>query len=197
MSKSIAFFDFDGTITTQDTMWQIVIFARGKWGLVKGFLYFGPRLVFYKLGLVSAQPAKEAVLRYFFKDMPLDQFDALCADFAENAIPPLIRPQALQQIIAMKEQGVEIAIVSASLENWVRPWAAKWGLKTIATRAETKKGKLTGNIEGLNCNGVEKVARIKEVYALSHFDKIEVFGDTKGDIPMLQLGHHSHFKPFR
>jgi HAD superfamily hydrolase (TIGR01490 family) len=197
LGKRIAFFDFDGTLTTKDTMWQMVLFARGRWGLIKGFVWFGPTLVFYKLGLVSAQRAKEAVLRFFFKGEDVEQFDALCARFAEQAVPQLIRPQALQEIRELAKANVEMVIVSASLENWVRPWASKWGIKTIATRAALNNGKLTGSIEGVNCNGMEKVNRIKKEYDLSQFDHIVVFGDTSGDLPMLQLGHQAHFKPFR
>jgi hypothetical protein len=67
----------------------------------------------------------------------------------------------------------------------------------ISTKLEVKNGVLTGRFSTLNCNGQEKVIRIKEKYDLIIYDEIHVFGNSKGDFPMLDLGTHKYYKYFK
>ena len=47
-----------------------------------------------------------------------------------------------------------------------------------------------------NCYGIEKVNRIKEEYDLDEFKNIYVYGNSKGDREMLNLGTHKFYKYF-
>ena len=49
---------------------------------------------------------------------------------------------------------------------------------------------LTGEFKGKNCNGEEKVKRIKAHLMLSEYDEILAFGDSSGDEAMLSLATH-------
>ena len=49
---------------------------------------------------------------------------------------------------------------------------------------------------GNNCNGGEKVHRIKEAIQGKKFDKTIAFGDTSGDKEMLEWANESHFEFF-
>lgn len=193
----IAFFDFDGTITTKDTLLEIIKYKHGKGKFYFGFLLHSPWLVAYKLGIISNQLAKEKVLRYFFRKMSPEQFQHMSDGFARTEIPALVRPKALYEIQKLKEAGAEVVIVSASAENWIREWCFSLQLKLIATQLEVKNGHMTGKIVGRNCHGEEKVARIKSKYNLSDFREIYCYGDTSGDKPMLALGTVKFYKPFR
>jgi HAD superfamily hydrolase (TIGR01490 family) len=197
MPQRIAFFDFDGTITTKDTLLEFVKHSKGPGIFRLGFLLTSPWMVAYKLKLISNQKAKEQFLRFFFRKMQVSQFQQHCASFAIKGIPPLIRPKALKEIARLQEAGAEVVIVSASPENWIRPWSDSLGLQLLSTRLVVKDDRLTGRIMGRNCYGEEKVARIREVYDLSAYDEIYTYGDTKGDRPMLRLGNKSFYKPFR
>ena len=88
-------------------------------------------------------------------------------------------------------------IVSASISNYLKPWCDEMGFHLICTELEVKDGKLTGKFSTPNCNGTEKVRRIKEKYDLSIYDEIHVFGNSKGDFPMLELGTHKYYKFFK
>ncbi len=87
-------------------------------------------------------------------------------------------------------------IVSASPKNWIEPWAAPLGINVLSTNLEIKNGMITGKIEGKNCNGPEKVNRIKEHINLDSYDEIIAYGDTSGDLPMFEIATSTHFKPF-
>jgi phosphoserine phosphatase len=71
------------------------------------------------------------------------------------------------------------------------------GFELISTELEVIDGRLTGKFSTLNCNGKEKVKRIKEKYNLLEYDEIHVFGNSKGDFPMLELGTHKYYKFFK
>jgi len=198
MSDKIAFFDFDGTITTRDTLLEFIKFSRGTAGFYTGFLLNMPWLLAYKLKIISNQRAKEAVLRFYYRKMPGERFGEYCTCFAEQKLPALIRTKASGEITRLQEQGYDIVIVSASPGDWINPWAATIGATLIATRLATDdKGRLTGKIIGKNCYGEEKVNRIRLEFRLEEYRSIYTYGDTKGDLPMLRLGHHSFMKPFR
>ena len=201
MNKRIAFFDFDGTITTKDTLLEFIRYDRGELGYALGFLLSSPWLVAFKLKVISNQQAKERVLSFFFKNRPLDDFQASCDRFSTEKLPGLLRPKALEELKKLKELGSEIVIVSASPSNWISKWADSIGASLIATHLSvtTKKGQtvLTGSIEGANCHGQEKVRRIQQTHQLDDYAEIYAYGDSSGDRPMLALGKISFYKPFR
>lgn len=195
--RKIAFFDFDGTITTKDTLLEIIKFQKGVLTFYIGFLLHAPWLFAYKLKLIPNHQAKQKILSYFFAGTPETEFQDKCDQFSEKVLPSLIRPGALIEINRLRQQGFEIVIISASAGNWLGKWAQSLSLKYIATKMEVINGLITGRIEGKNCHGEQKVNRIRELWNLADFDEIYAFGDSPGDKPMLALANHSFYKPFR
>jgi phosphatidylglycerophosphatase C len=202
VNQRIAFFDFDGTITTKDTLLEFIRFSRGDFRLRWGFLVNSPWLIAMKLKIISNQAAKERILTYFFAQRSLSAFDRQCDAFSRDVLPGLIRPKALGEINRLLAADATVVIVSASPENWIHQWAAGIGAGLIATRLAVntdRKGdiRLTGHIEGANCHGEEKVNRIRQRFALPDYLEIFTYGDSTGDKPMLRLGTASFYKPFR
>ncbi|RZM20607.1 MAG: HAD family hydrolase [Pedobacter sp.] len=196
MKKDIAFFDFDGTITRKDTMIEFIRFAKGNRAYMIGLAMLSPWLAGMKAGVFSNEFAKEKMLGYFFKGMKLEEFDLLCGLFSEKLLPGLIRPDAMVAIGEHLSKGTEVIVVSASAENWVKQWATRNGLKYLCTKLVCTNGILTGKIDGLNCNGAEKVNRIKQVYDPADYENIYCYGDTSGDKEMLQLANHPFYRVF-
>ena len=197
MSQRIAFFDFDGTITTKDTFLEFIKFFKGTASFYLGFLVYSPFLVAYKLKIIPNYVAKQKVLQYFFKGESIEVFQKRCDAFGEERLPRLIRSKALTEIEKLKAAGFTIVIVSASAENWIRKWAQGEGLLLMGTRLATDGNVITGSIDGNNCYGDEKVCRIKEDFDLSEYREIYCYGDSEGDKAMLNLATVSFYKPFR
>ena len=59
--EKVAAFDFDGTLTTKDTLLDFLTFCFGFKKLFIGFLLLSPALLLYKLKLTSNEKAKERV----------------------------------------------------------------------------------------------------------------------------------------
>lgn len=195
--KRIAFFDFDGTITTRDTMFELIKHQKGALRYRVGFLLNIPVFAALKLKLISNQVAKEKLLTYFFKGTSSAVFQSACDDFADTKLPGLIRPAALKEIERLRSEGFEVVIVSASAENWIKQWADKTGIRLIATQLQAVDGRITGKIQGVNCNQGEKAVRINAAYDLSQYENIYCYGDSSGDRDMLTLATKSFYKPFR
>jgi HAD superfamily hydrolase (TIGR01490 family) len=195
--KKIAFFDFDGTITSKDTLLEVIKSQKGKSSFYAGFLLNSPVLVGLKLKLVSNQAAKECMLKYFFKGMDIKSFQHGCDIFIDNALSAIIRQAAIDEIKKLQAEGFETVVVSASPSNWIKKWADANGLGLIATKLQTKDNLLTGYIDGINNNGNEKAVRIKAEFDLAEYSDIYCYGDSSGDKAMLALGTKAFYKPFR
>jgi phosphatidylglycerophosphatase C len=195
--KQLVLFDFDGTITTRDTLAEFMIYYHGKVKYYLGLTVLAPVLASYVFKLLPNWKSKQYFLTWFLKGENIRTFDQRCAHFSSAYLPQLIRPGALKAIEKYKQAGATVAVVTASAENWVKPWCDEHQVICIATRLEVADEKLTGRILGKNCHGSEKVCRIQEKFSLGEFTRIIAFGDTAGDREMLQLAHEQYYRPFR
>jgi phosphatidylglycerophosphatase C len=201
MKKKIYCFDFDGTLTTSDTLLEFIKYAKGRSRFLMVFLMYSPLLVLMKLHLYPNWKAKQQIFAHLFAGMRIEKFDALCHDFAEES-QHLLRPKGITLVHEALVAGAQVFIVSASIDNWVRPFfdiRNLKGVQVLGTQIEVEDGKLTGRFKSNNCYGKEKVHRIAE--ALKSFERseyeIEAFGDSRGDKEMLAFADKGHFKPFR
>ena len=201
MKKKIYCFDFDGTLTTSDTLLEFIKYAKGRSRFLMVFLMYSPLLVLMKLHLYPNWKAKQQIFAHLFAGMRIEKFDALCRGFAKEN-QHLLRPKGITLVHEALVAGAQVFIVSASIDNWVRPFfdiRNLKGVQVLGTQIEVEDGKLTGRFKSNNCYGKEKVHRIAEV--LKSFERseyeIEAFGDSRGDKEMLAFADKGHFKPFR
>ena len=201
MKKKIYCFDFDGTLTTSDTLLEFIKYAKGRGRFLMVFLMYSPLLVLMKLHLYPNWKAKQQIFAHLFAGMRIEKFDALCRGFAEEN-QHLLRPKGITLLHEALVAGAQVFIVSASIDNWVRPFfdiRNLKGVQVLGTQIEVEDGKLTGRFKSNNCYGKEKVHRIAEV--LKSFERseyeIEAFGDSRGDKEMLAFADKGHFNPFR
>lgn len=196
--KKIYCFDFDGTLTTRDTLIEFIRYAKGSARLIWTFLLYSPLLVLMKLRLYPNYKAKQKIFAHLFGGMPLEDFDRLCRDFAA-ANPRLMRPAAIDLLFRCREQGERVLVVSASVDNWVRPFMEQLQLNNVevlGTQVEVSDGHLTGRFKTKNCYGQEKVRRICEALKREEY-YIAAYGDSRGDKEMLAFADEGHYKPFR
>lgn len=192
--KKIVAFDFDGTLTSRDTLLMFILHARGMVAFVTGILYRLPLIVMMKMRLYPNYQAKQKVFSYFFKGMPLEQFNMLCQRFADTH-RHLLRPEGVKTLKEAQAAGAEVLIVSASMDNWVQPFFPD--VKVIGTQVEVEDGRLTGHFLTKNCYGQEKVNRIKEQYPHREEYHLIAYGDSNGDRELLAFADEAHYKPFR
>jgi phosphatidylglycerophosphatase C len=194
---SLAIFDFDGTITYRDSFIDFIRFYKGRTALLTGITVLFPVLILFKLKIIANANAKEIVFKYFFKNTPFDAFQKKCDDFGLTVIPKIVRNEALNAIQKHLSNGHRVIVISASAENWLIKWCKGVGVELVATHLEVKNGFITGKISGKNCYGIEKVNRLKDYLKIEDFTDIYAYGDSKGDIPMIELANHKFYRKFQ
>lgn len=197
--RKIYAFDFDGTLTTKDTLLEFIRFAKGSGQMFRGFLLFSPLLLLMKLHLYPNWKAKQQLFSYFFKGMNIDDFNAHCTHFAEQN-KHLLRPAGIEKVRqAIEEEQAIVLIISASIDNWVRPFFDEIDKKiqVLGTQIETKEGCLTGQFTTKNCYGQEKVNRLTALYPHREAYDLIAFGDSRGDKELLDFADKGLYKPFR
>src|SRR5690606_5312650 len=153
LKKRLILFDFDGTITTKDTFLEFIKFYHGSFNFVLGFLIMSPWLILLKTKVLPNYKVKERVLQWFFKDESIEVFNKQSEAICKTIVPTLVRPKALEEIQKYKRDGATVVVISASAENWVKPWCLTNDLNCLATQLEIEKNKITGKIKGFNCYG--------------------------------------------
>ena len=194
--KKIVAFDFDGTLTTKDTLLVFIRFAKGSKDFWLGFLRFAHLLVLMKLGLYPNWKAKQKVFAHFFEGMRIEDFNEFCLRFAQDH-QHLLRPKGIEALHQALRDGAEVMIVSASIDNWVKPFFENQSIQILGTQIEVKGGLLTGRFLSKNCYGQEKVNRILALYPHREDYHLTAYGDSRGDKELLAFADESHYKPFR
>ena len=192
--RKVYAFDFDGTLTTRDTLLEFIRFACGTKAFALGFLRHAHLLVLMKLRLYPNWKAKQRIFSYFFKGIDLKAFNSLCQHFAYDN-RHLLRPEGIQTLQQAKAEGAEVLIVSASIDNWVQPFFPD--ANVLGTKIEVVNGSLTGRFLTKNCYGQEKVNRILALYPDRNTYHLIAYGDSRGDKELLSFADEPHFKPFR
>lgn len=195
----IAVFDFDGTITRKDTLIEFIRFAKGSLSLYWGLLLQLPWLILMKLHICDNGRTKERVFSWFFKGTSLEQFNHAGQQFCDSQKDKLIYTHAVQTILQHKQQGDKVVILSASIENWVRPFAsALQADDLLSTQAEVQNGILTGRFATKNCYGQEKVNRLKQWLRANTITDgyVIAYGDSRGDKELLELANEKHYRQF-
>ena len=187
--KRIYAFDFDGTLTTRDTLLAFIRYAKGTGAFLWGFLRHAHLLVLMKLRLYPNWKAKQRVFSYFFKGMSLEEFDTLCRQFAADN-RQLLRPEGVKTLQQAQAGGAEVLIVSASIDNWVQPFFPE--VKVVGTQVEVKNGHLSGLVLTQNCYGEEKVRRILALYPDRSAYRLTAYGDSRGDRELLAFADEAH-----
>lgn len=193
--KKLYLFDFDGTLTYKDTMFLFLKFYNPA-RFSAQFLKHVPLFVLLKLKLANAEAVKKSFISSMLKGESRYNIEKKAKLFFEENYPSLFRENALDFINNIDLENTESYIVSASLDIWVKPFAEKFNMTLLATKAEFKDDIFTGKFIGKNCNKDEKVCRIEAQLGDKKYDKIIAFGDTSGDKPMFKFANESHYRFF-
>ena len=154
---NLALFDFDGTITSNNTWTPFLKFAARPSRMAIGRLLLLPIIVGHRLGAVPAGRAREIANCVAFRGERPSALQQRGAEYATEVIPRILRQPALDRIEWHKSEGDDVVVVSASLSVYVGPWCEARNLLYICTTLEERAGRLTGKCIGGDCSGAKKV----------------------------------------
>ena len=175
---NLALFDFDGTITTGDTFTPFLRYAIPPLRAVAGGLVLAPILV----------------ARVGFQAVRASALQELGRRYASEVLPTVVRPEALERLQWHQREGDTIAVVSAGLDVYLRPWCDGQGIMLICTELEQRRGRMTGRYRQGDCSGTKKAERIRSVFDLGRFDTVYAYGDSVEDREMLSLASRRYYR---
>ena len=185
--RTVAVFDFDGTLTRRDTL---LPFLRRTYGAPRTSLALLANSLVMARGIVAGDherdAAKEAVLAHLLAGREVAELEAAAAVFADVVVGRGLRAAVLERVQWHATSGHELVIVTASPELYVRPVGERLGFDAVlGTRLETDgAGRLTGRLVGRNCRDNEK--------ATTGDVTVHAYGDSSGDRQLLAFADYGY-----
>jgi phosphatidylglycerophosphatase C len=175
---SLVAFDFDGTLTWRDSFMAFLRWRAGPARFALGMARLAPASLAYLVHRERGR-LKIAATREFLGGATLDEVGVSARAFAAVTASTLLRPDAVGCWETWRERGARLAIVTASPEVVVAPFARRLGANTlIGTRLATDAGgKITGDFG--------RDVRLTAAY-----------GDTAGDREMLGIADEAGYRVF-
>lgn len=191
----VAAFDFDGTLTHHDSVVPFLRRVAGTGRLVTGLVRNFRRLVPAILRR-DRDALKALATKVTFTGRQYDEIVRHADEFAAHVITDGLRADTVARLRWHLDEGHTVLIVSASYEPYVRVVGHHLGVhEVLATRLETvSAGSVTGRLDGRNCRGPEKVARLDQWLTLNETSRSEIslwaYGDSAGDRDLLAIADH-------
>ncbi|HEY5528425.1 MAG TPA: HAD family hydrolase [Thermoleophilia bacterium] len=193
-SRSIAFFDLDGTLIMGQTQLLLVLFLRRQKVVSLAFL-LGTGLWFaaYKARLVRVTKEARARGARVLAGLTEAEVAGLMSRFAEEVMTPRLHPGAVAALHRHQEQGDRVVVISAALEPVVKALCDRLGVADyVGASCQIREGRYTGDLDGPTPYGEEK-ARVAQSFA----QRLEVdpadcwaYADHETDLRLLQsVGH--------
>jgi HAD superfamily hydrolase (TIGR01490 family) len=197
--RVVAVFDLDGTLTRRDTLFPFLRFVAGNLPFALRLPLVLPVLACMALGLVSRQRAKELVLGLYLRGMSREALASRAEAFAHSRLPALLRAPALQRLAWHQQRRHHCVLLSASPAVYVEPWGRLAGFDDVLATAlhYDERGRATGRIDGANCAGAEKLARLQKHFGDLSTVTLHGYGDSREDRVFLGRCAVASFRPFR
>jgi HAD superfamily hydrolase (TIGR01490 family) len=117
-------------------------------------------------------------------------------EWVARRLLPRLSSRGLKKIEWHQQQGHRVVIISASIEEIVKPMAEFLGLSNdyLCTQLQVEKERYTGTLDGPLCYGTGKVIRAKQWAEDNGFEFpkcVEYFyTDSSSDMPLLELARY-------
>lgn len=187
-------FDFDGTLTTKDSLLAFFKFTHGKLHFWWNMLVSLPIILIWKLGLINAENGKNLIFNIFYKGWSEAKLAETGKAFVKERIPEILFDGAIDLVKSYQKDNNKIALVSASIDVYLKPFCQQYHIKCICTELTFENGIYKGKLATKNCNKTEKVKRVAAVYQKSDFEKVVAYGNSSGDKAMMDWADESHFR---
>ena len=172
------------------------VIPHGYWLMPRSSISKTPLRMANSLGLIDYEKLKRYMIKYLLKGRDFEDISFYAKKYYDEKIMSDIKNSALVSLNKHKNSGDTIVIVSASLEIVLQHFCYQYGFDLIANILIFKNGICVGEIEGKDCNGEEKVNRVRNKYNLKKHKHIYAYGDSEFDLPMLKIADYPNYRKF-
>ena len=198
MKKALAIFDFDGTISNNDSLKDYLRFCEGGWKFfLKYYLLFTFDLIKCLFNKNLFLKLKTNRMKLFFRNKNVDFLLLKADEYYKSKFKNILKSSAIKRLEWHRSMNHEIVILSASLDIILEKWCEENDFYLITNKLQIKENKFTGNLIELDCNGEQKVVKLLEKFNLNDYDETYAYGDTKGDLDFLELVDKKYYQYFK
>lgn len=192
MTRRVAAFDFDGTVSRRDCLVPFLVRVGGPLRFALAMLAELPRLLGVALKRTSRDELKAAVFARVLRGRSVNEVESAGEVFAAEIVAKRLRADTLARIEEHRRREDELVLVSASLDVYLRHVGAALGFDGVcAVELEASDGVLTGVMDGGNVRGAAKVIRL-ERWLGEPVGAVELwaYGDSPGDAELIAAAAH-------
>lgn len=195
--KTIAAFDFDGTLTDRDTLFPFLAYINGSYATYLKYLKVAPSLLPYFSKQMTRQQVKERILKENIGNYPEAFVRKKGEEFAEKRVSLYLKPRGIEKLKWHLSEGHTTVLISANLKFFLHPWGKRMGFHhIISSDCEVKNNLLTGKLSLNNCWGKEKVLRLQSLLGDKSNYTLYAYGDSRGDHALLSYADFGHYRIF-
>lgn len=192
--RSLAIFDVDRTLIKGDSF---LLFGKFLLGKRRPRVGEAPRLAALALGYLAgtaeAGTLKGSLLRMAAGGARSAEMAALAEEFTAKVLLPRVYLQAQERIQWHRSSGHRLVFLSASPAMYLEKLGEKLEVEAvIATRFKWRDGVFLGELDGRNCKGEEKLARLLTACDDQQIDwqNSYYYADSVADLPVFEkVGH--------
>ena len=187
----LAVFDFDGTLTTADSLGAFLHRHLGTLGWAWALLRQSPVLMAYVLRLVPNHQAKAALLRETLQGATPEALASTAERLVQEWLPRHLNSWALDELQAHQQADHTCVLLSASPDIYLGAVAQALRIPhLICTGMALEQGRCTGQMSTPNCHGDEKWRRLQAWFDQQGRPRetweLHAYGDTRGDLSVLR-----------
>lgn len=199
MARKAAFFDVDGTLTTERVWKGILEYFKQhnqRSILQRWFWYYhAPHYLLHKAKLISQgrfRSAWAAHLAWFIEGYTPEQAERIWRWVTEEYLTPIWRADALARVRQHKAAGDLVVLVSAGLTPLQAAIARHVGADlAVGTDPALRNGRYTGGLAGPVCIDAQKAVLAKAALAAgSHaidYAASSAYADSRTDLELLEM----------
>ena len=201
----IAVFDLDDTVVTGDTFVRFLITClRRRPMRVLRCVHLPIALVMHFGGMKDNTWLKTVFLRAIVGGLTRQQIASIALPYVAQTLEKHTKAAALEAIHRHREAGQVLVLASASPDLYVAEMGRQLGFdQVVATRVafRTTTGTeapmshddvCTGDLQGGNCYGPNKVTTLKTVVSAEPQHYVAAYSDHHSDLPLLQLANQGY-----
>jgi HAD superfamily hydrolase (TIGR01490 family) len=186
--SGIAIFDLDRTLTKRGCFTPFILYvAIRRPGRFLSFHRIILAALFNIVGLYRRDDIKLLMWREVLGGLPREEAKTLGNSFAKTWIQNELRRQTKNNIKKHQEAGDRLILATAAMDIIADPIGRALGFDDIiSTRTHwTAEDHISGNFDGRNCYGEEKLSRVKLILGDLSPSKTLAYSDHITDLPVL------------
>lgn len=190
-SARAAYCDVDGTLSATQIASPLIFFKQRLTSQPFRALWMGTlpfRAAYWLLLDQFSRVASNRAIYSGYAGLEAGRVKALAGECYRSYLEPRLSGEGLQRLERLKSEGVQLVLVTGSLDFLMKPLAERLQAEWVAPSLEEREGRFTGRLTTPPMTGEHKAEAVR-----AHSQRCGVdlqaslaFGDAMGDLPMLE-----------